>query len=92
MRLIAFDDISSYFYISLMHPLFSFTDDGMNNPWCTSAWKATQALEILGFFSLFAAVVMVSLQMFKFKDRTILKLAGICSSFIGGICLFKNKK
>ena len=73
-------------------PLFSFTDDGMNNPWCTSAWKATQALEILGFFSLFAAVVMVSLQMFKFKDRTILKLAGICSSFIGGICLFKNKK
>jgi hypothetical protein len=93
MRLIALGDIINYFYICLMHPpFFSFTDDGMNNPWCTSAWKATQALEILGFLSLFAAVVMVSLQMFKFKDRTILKLAGICSSFIGGICLFKNKK
>ena len=73
-------------------PLFSLTDDGMDNPWCTSAWKATQALEILGFVSLFVAVVMGSLQMFKFKDRTIPKLAGVCCSFIGGICLFKNNK
>ena len=87
--MIAFNDISNYFYISLMHPpFFSFTDDGMDNPWCTSAWKATQTLEILGFLSLFIAVVMVSLQMFKFRDRIIPKLAGICCCFIGGMLVY----
>ena len=60
----------------------------MDNPWCTSAWKATQALEILGFLSLFIAVVMVSLQMFKFRDRIIPKLAGISCCFIGGILVY----
>jgi hypothetical protein len=68
--------------------LFSFTDDGMDNPWCTSAWEATQALEILGLLSLFIAVVMVSLQMFKFRDRRIPKLAGISCCFIGGILVY----
>jgi hypothetical protein len=72
--------------------LFSFTDDGMDNPRCTSAWKDTRVLEILGLPFLFIAIVIVSLHMFKFKDKTILKLAGICCTFIGGICLFKNNK
>ena len=75
-----------------MHPLFSFTDDGMDNPWCTKAWEAIRMLEILGPSFLFIAIVLVSLHMFKFKDKTILKLAGICCTFIGGICLFKNSK
>jgi hypothetical protein len=75
-----------------MHPLFTFTDDGMDNQWCTKAWEATRVLEMLGLPFLFIAIVIVSLQMFKFKDKTILKLARICCTFIGGICLFKNSK
>jgi hypothetical protein len=71
-----------------MHPPFSFTDDEMDNPWCTTALKATQVLEILGLLSLLVAVVMVSLKMCLFRDRRILTLAGICCCFIGGILVY----
>lgn len=65
----------------------SLSCDGaaVEQQWCSSTWKAVQALEILGLLAVFAAVVLISLKMFKFNDKTILKLAGICCCFIGGV-------
>lgn len=42
------------------------------------AWfKAVQAMEILGFLCLLAAVVVVILKLFVLKDKPILKFVGI---------------
>lgn len=48
-------------------------------------FKAVQAMSILGFLLLIAAVVMTVLKLFVMKDKKPILFAGIGTSFVGGL-------
>ena len=53
---------------------------------CPGAFKIAQAMASLGFIVLLAAVIIVALKMFVFKDKPILRSIGVSCCFIGGTC------
>ena len=58
---------------------------------CPDTLIATRAMASLGFIVLLAAVVIVALTMFVFKDKPILKVVGVVCCFIGGLYFLTKK-